>query len=296
MASEVEPIQPADSGSVARSSNVPASTTRPVRSDGQGSMSAEEWVSRQLHRELLERYVPSGARVLELTGYATGSDPGSDPGAGTTHDQYTELLHRLGCRVTAVGATPAALARWRAQARERGFEGSVESWVVREIGSLEGLEDAGHDAVVAYGGFLSYALERRDRALGECMRVLRPRGVLLLSVPSLWGTLHGRLTRFLEEDLVHNRGVIRSGNLPAGALHARAPCHLFRAAELDAFLRRAGLELLSLCASSALSTGVELPAGSDPSTWSALLEYERAACAERGYLDSGSHLIAVARR
>jgi hypothetical protein len=34
----------------------------------------------------------------------------------------------------------------------------------------------------------------------------------------------------------------------------------------------------------------------DPGTWSALLEYERAACVERGYLDSGHHLIAIARR
>jgi SAM-dependent methyltransferase len=282
---KVELAKPADSGLVERSPREPESGARPVRAERQGSSTAQEWVSRQLHRELLERYVPSGARVLELS---TGHDTGND--------QYTEVLHRLGCRITAVGITPSALDGLRARARQGGFDTSVESWVVREIGSLEGLEDGGHDAVVAYGGFLSYALERRDRALGECMRVLRPRGVLLLSVPSLWGTLHGRLARFMECDLVHNRGVIRSGNLPAGALDASAACHLFRAAELDAFLRRAGLELLSLCASNALSTGVELPADSDRSTWSALLEYERAACAERGYLDSGSHLIAVARR
>jgi hypothetical protein len=73
-------------------------------------------------------------------------------------------------------------------------------------------------------------------------------------------------------------------------------CHLFRAAELEAFLRRAGLEIVSLSASSALSTGAEMPLAADPGTWSALLEYERAACIERGYLDSGQHLIAIARR
>jgi SAM-dependent methyltransferase len=265
-----------ESGVVLRAGAPP---TEPSRE--RAASAAEQWVSRQLHRELLERHVPSGSRVLELSA-----------GSG----QYTELLHRLGCRITVVGPSREVLEVLRAEARERGFEASVESWQVRDIGSLEGLGDADHDAVVAYGGPLSYALERRDRALGECMRVLRPRGLLLLSVPSLWGTLHGHLARFMEHDLVHNRAVIRSGNLADAALGVEGPRHLFRAAELEAFLRRAGLEVLSLSASSALSTGLELPAGSDPSTWSALLEYERAACAERGYVDSGSDIIAVARR
>jgi hypothetical protein len=39
-----------------------------------------------------------------------------------------------------------------------------------------------------------------------------------------------------------------------------------------------------------------IPVSSDASIWSALLEYERAACVERGFLDGGSRLIAVARR
>jgi SAM-dependent methyltransferase len=276
VAGGAQPAQPAESGLVARSS---AAQAEPA--EERGSSAAERWVSRQLHRELLERFVAGGSRVLELSA-----------GSG----QYTELLHRLGCRVTVVAPREGTLEVLRAEAREGGFDSSVESWHVRELGSLEGLGDAAHDAVVAYGGPLSLALERRDRALGECMRVLRPRGVLLLSVPSLWGTLHGRLARFLGHDLVHNRAVIRSGNLADAALGIAGPRHLFRAAELDAFLRRAGLELLSLSASSALSTGIELPAGSDPTTWSALLEYERAACVERGYLDSGSDIIAVARR
>jgi SAM-dependent methyltransferase len=277
----VELATPAESGLVTRALVQPERVAPMERAEERASSDVQQWVSHQLHRELLERHVPSGSRVLELS---TGSA------------RYTEVLHRRGCRITAVSHTPGALEGLRREAQERGFEGSVESWVVREMGSLEGVQDASHDAVVAFDGLLGYALERRDRALGECMRVLRPRGLLLLSVPSLWGTLHGRLARFMEHDLVHNRGVIRSGNLPDGSLGAAGPCHLFRAAELDAFLRRAGLDLISLCASSALSTGVALPAGSEFSTWSALLEYERAACAERGYLDSGAEIIAVARR
>lgn len=261
--------------------SAPVSGTAPVSMPVTMPRSAEDWVCLQLHREAIERYVPSGARVLQV-----------NAGVG----RFTETLHRRGCRVTALGTDATEHEAFAAQARERGFEGSIEAWLPRDVCHLEGLDDGAFDAVVAYGGALSFALERRDRALAECLRVLRPGGLLLASVLSLWGTMHRQLRLVLERDLVVVRGIIRSGNLPAGAREGGHSCHLFRAAELEAFLRRGGFELLLLSASSALSTGVPLPAGDDPAGLSALLEYERAACVERGYVDSGSYLIAVARR
>lgn len=244
--------------------------------------SAEDWVSFQLHREALERFIPRGSRVLEV-----------NAGSG----QYTQVLAQLGCTLSVLDESSEALASNRARAHDLGYAGAIESWATLDPCALTGVPDAGFGAVVAYGAALSYAFERRDRALAECIRVLAPRGLLIVDVLSLWGTMHRQLPSVLGRDLVQNRAVIRSGNaggdLPGDSGRQR---HLFRAAELEAFLRRGGLELLSLSASSALSTGVELPAVSDASTWSALLEYERAACVERGYLDSGSQLIAVTRR
>jgi SAM-dependent methyltransferase len=318
--------------------------------------SAGDWVSFQLHREALERFVPRGSRVLEIS-------------AGVGH--YTEALHHLGCKISVLDESLDELESNQARARARGFAASIEGWAQRDIFSLTAIPDASFDVVVAYGAALSHALDRRDRALSECMRVLRPRGILVLDVFSLWGSMRRNLAQLLARDLVLNRAIIRSGNAPESLLggerraperssrvppshtrpthepalgeavppavvpstvvpsavvppavvpsavvpstdappepfapHALAPeaapperhCHLFRAAELEAFLRRAGLEILSLSASSALSTGSEMPLSADAGTWSALLEYERAACLERGYLDSGQHLIAVARR
>lgn len=304
--------------------------------------SAGDWVSFQLHREALERFVPRGSRVLEIS-------------AGVGH--YTEALHHLGCKISVLDEALDELESNQARARARGFAASIEGWAQRDICSLGAFPDAAFDVVVAYGAALSHAHDRRDRALSECMRVLRPRGILVLDVFSLWGSLRRNLSQLLARDLVQNRAIIRSGNAPESlldserrALEATSPlplshavpaqaqpaepspgapfdavpsaaarlepepppsvsqqvsveplarerhCHLFRGAELEAFLRRAGLEILSLSASSALSTGVEMPMAADPGTWSALLEYERAACVERGYLDSGHHLIAIARR
>jgi SAM-dependent methyltransferase len=282
--------------------------------------SAGDWVSFQLHREALERFVPRGSRVLELS-------------AGIGH--YTEALHHLGCKISVLDESLDELESNQARARARGFAASIEGWAQRDICSLDVFPHGGFDVVVAYGAALSHALDRRDRALSECMRVLRPRGILVLDVFSLWGSMRRNLPQLLARDLVLNRAIIRNGNAPESLLgiERRGPerasqvppshpepapnepslgshpghplpepplperhCHLFRAAELEAFLRRAGLEVLFLSASSALSTGVEMPMDADPGTWSALLEYERAACIERGYLDSGRHLIAIARR
>jgi SAM-dependent methyltransferase len=291
--SHTQPVSPS-SGVDAPSSGVDAQ--RAPEDPG----TVEHWVSAQLHRDALERFVPRGSRVLELS---TGAA------------QVTEVLHRLGCKVSVLASSAAELEAARARARERGFESSVELWAEGSIVNLSVFADTSFDAIVAYGGPLGHALERRDRALTECIRVLAPRGLLIVGVYSLWGSMHRHLPLILGRDLVDNRAVIRSGNvawnvggnlLPPGAdgVHEPAssvfgggrPCHLFRAAELEAFLRRGGLELLALSSSSALSTGLDRPIGGDPSAWSALLEYERAACVERGYLDSGTQLIAVARR
>lgn len=274
----------------------PVSHTQPLGASraAEEPDTVEHWVSAQLHRDVLERFLPRGARVLELS---------------TGPAQFTEVLHRLGCKLSVLAASPGELEAARGRARDRGFDGAVERWAEGSMVNLEAFADGSFDAVVAYGGPLGHALERRDRALSECMRVLSPRGLLIVGVYSLWGSMHRHLPLVLSRDLVDNRAVIRSGNILAPAAGALAvpepvslalgggrPCHLFRAAELEAFLRRGGLELLALSSSSALSTGLDRPLGGDPSAWSALLEYERAACVERGYLDSGTQLIAVARR
>ena len=48
------------------------------------------------------------------------------------------------------------------------------------------------DAVVAYGGPLSYVFERLPRALAEVLRVLKPHGLFLTSAMCLWYGVVGR--------------------------------------------------------------------------------------------------------
>lgn len=240
-------------------------------------------VSLAMHTYVLERFTPLSGRVLDI-----GAGPG----------RFTEMLHGLACRIVVADLSRVQLELNRQTAEARGFASSVEAWHQLDVCDLSLFASESFDTVVAFGGPLSYVFDQRDRALAECCRVLRPGGHILLSVMSLWGTLHRHLRAVLQLPIDANRVIIATGNLtketdPSSAHH----CHMYRSAELRSLLERAGLEVLWLSAASAVSTGQDSSLVADsPTLWDALVEYERAACADPGYLDAGTHLIAVARR
>jgi len=156
------------------------------------------------------------------------------------------------------------------------------------------------DAIVAYGGPLSYVFERVDEALMECARVLVAGGILLTSVMSLWGTFHRFLDGVAEVPMDNNRDIIRTGNLnPATEPGNKHPCHLFRANELAEKLHQAAFDVLTLSASNMLSTHHDdllEQMKQQPHTRKALLEFEVEASASPGSVESGTHLIAVAKK
>jgi len=256
------------------------------------ALGAREWdrfdrsvgdrVSLALHTELLERYATRGDRVLDV-----GAGPG----------RFTEILHRAGCRITVADLSATQIELNRAAAAERGFAASVDGWHQADICDLSALPAEAFDGVVAFGGPLSYVFGQRERALAECLRVLRREGYLLLSVMSLWGTLHRhrRALRDMPPELT--AAIVAHGDLtPQTDPTTSNFCHLYRAAELRRFLTRPGVRLELLSASSALMTGVEHEFLTDPGQWPHVLRCEREAVVEEGCLDAGTHLLAAARK
>jgi 2-polyprenyl-3-methyl-5-hydroxy-6-metoxy-1,4-benzoquinol methylase len=130
-------------------------------------------VSLFIHTHYLRKCILPGAYVLEI-------------GAGA--GRFTQVLAELGARVIVADISAVQLDLNKHHAEQFGFSGSVMGWQQVDICDMSCFEDEAFDSVVAYGGPLSYVLDQRDAALNECVRVLRPDGILLLSVMSLWGS------------------------------------------------------------------------------------------------------------
>ncbi len=237
-------------------------------------------VKLHIHAHYLRAHVPARGRVLEI-----GAGPG----------RFTQLLAGLGCRIVVGDISPVQLALNRQKAGELGFAAAVEEWTLMDICDMSSLPDESFDAVVAYGGPLSYVFEQDEVALDECIRVTKRGGTILLGVMSLWGSARAYLPELLEQSPELNREIIDTGD----TLEGRHRCHMYRAEEFRRVLDRPELELLAISASNCLSTrSEEVLAGfrRDATRWSELLQMELEACREPGCLDMGTHMVAVVRK
>ncbi|MBN2146744.1 MAG: methyltransferase domain-containing protein [Anaerolineales bacterium] len=242
-------------------------------------------VSLYIHAYYLQQHIRPRWRVLEI-------------GAGA--GRFTQILAQIGTQILVADISPVQLELNRRLAAELGFANAVEAWQEMDICNLSQLADESFDAVVAYGGPLSYVLDRRDLALQECLRVLKPGGLLLLSVMSLWGTVHRHLRGVLDIAPETNARIVASGDLsPQTMPRGGNYMHLFRSSELQAWLNGAGLEMLGISASYCLSPVWDealKEVRPDARRWEAFLDMEREASANPGCLDMGTHIICVMKK
>jgi SAM-dependent methyltransferase len=243
--------------------------------------------SLELHRRMLVRYVPPGSRVLEI-----GAGPG----------RFTIALADLGARIVVSDVSPVQLRLNEEKVTGAGREPAVEARRLVDVRDLRAFDDAAFDAVVAYGGPLSYAFERAEEALGGCLRVVRPGGVVLASVMTTVGTM-----RFFLPDIVGQidafgieaaEAVMRTGDLRHSPGNAHR-CRMFRWRELTELFGRQPCTLLGASASNAVSMGdpdaLTRLAGR-PEHWRRFLDWEEALAREPGALDGGTHTIFALQR
>lgn len=243
-------------------------------------------VSLYIHTAYLEKYISRGQRVLEI-------------GAGA--GRFTQALARLDAQIVVADISSVQLELNKRFASELGFEPAVLERQQVDICDLSRFEPASFDCVVAYGGPFSYVLEKRDLALSECLRVLRPGGYLFLSVMSLWGSAHANLAGVLSIPSAYNQRITATGDLTPVTFPERKGgfMHMFRANELKAWLERKDVVLTDLSASNCISlTWNEKlkEIRNDPDKWNELLRMELDACADDGCLNMGTHLIAVVKK
>lgn len=240
-------------------------------------------VNFHIHRHFLERFIKPGDQVLEA-----GAGPG----------RFTIELARLGAQVTVGDISPVQLELNQVKVAEAGCEAAVVSRDLLDIADLSAYGDGEFDAVVCYGGPLSYMLDRTAQALREMLRVIRPGGHLLLGVMSLLGTTRAGLPAVLG--LIPKHGleaidqVMWTGDL-TGEFSEGHRCHMFRWAELKELLERHGCTVVGGAASGFMTPGQTLPE-MEPELWERYLKWELAYCQEPGAIDGGTHMVAVAQK
>lgn len=245
-----------------------------------------EQIKLEVHLHYLRNYLESDDRILEI-----GAGPG----------RFTQELARISDSIVVADISPIQLQLNRENARRLDFAGSIERWVECDVCDLRPhFREGEFDAVVCFGGPLSYVFDEREKAMEELLRVTKPGGPMFLGVMSLWGTIHHYLPGVLETNPDLNNEIIASGNLTPDTVAASDHfCHMYRADEFRDFLGETGAIIEVLSASDCLSaTWGELLATlqTDENSWQHLLQLELKACREPGCLDMGTHLIGVCRK
>ncbi|HEV8054220.1 MAG: class I SAM-dependent methyltransferase [Chloroflexi bacterium] len=246
-------------------------------------------ISLAVHLHYLRRFVRTGDRVL---------DAGAGPG------RFTLELARLGADVVVADVSPVQLELNRAKLEEARLAERVIDWLQADILDLSALPDDNFDAVVCYGGPLSYVLDRADEALDELLRVTKPGGHLLLSVMSLVGATVGGLAVGVDLARQHGLGAVRSvietGNLPSAMIGGHLEMHLYRWGELEAMLRRHRCSIVAASASSLADRFGRLHrdflSTLTDEELREITEWEIDLAADPGAVSAGEHIIAVVQK
>ena len=221
------------------------------------------------HLHYLRSFVQRGDRTLDI-----GCGPG----------RFTLELIEVGARVVAADLSPGQLELHRRNVPDD----AIEARVVADVVDLSRFANDEFDAVVCFGGPLSYVMDEAPAALSELVRVTRPGGHVLLSVMSLVGatlSVPGGVGALVAEyDAETVRRVTATGRLGAELGAHGLLMRLYRWSELRQLLEPHGRVV------AAAATGMFARDDADSSL---LAELELDLGAEPGAIDVGHHILAV---
>lgn len=242
-------------------------------------------VSFEVHSRLLGEFVRPGDRVLEI-------------GAGA--GRFTIALAEQGATVVVTDISDVQLSLNRTHVQEAGLESAVEDRFILDVRDTTQFGRGEFDAIVAFGGPLSYAFEETQDALSG---LLRAGQVVLASVMSTLGTWRFFLADIIDQAALIGQdatdAIFETGDLRHSGPHTRHVCQMFRSRELTALVSDCDARLLAISASNCSSMTDETILArivADPDHWRQFIDHELSACREPGALDGGSHILFAAEQ
>jgi SAM-dependent methyltransferase len=245
-------------------------------------------VNFHVHQHYLTKFIQPNDQVLE---------------AGAGAGRFTIELAKLGAKVTVGDISPGQLELNRRKVMEAGYERQITKREVLDVVDLSRFPSNHFDAVVCYGGAISYVFDKADDALRELLRVTRKGGILLLSVMSLLGASRRFLPSILSDvnlfGLEAIQQVMDTGD-QNGDVSRGHHCRMYRWNELKSLLEKHTCSIIAVSAANFLSPNHEQVLqdleSNRPELWERFLQWEINFCQEPGALDGGTHIIAVVRK
>jgi len=233
----------------------------------------------------LDRYLPPHALIL---------DAGGGPG------RYTIEMARRGHDVVLLDMTPANLDFARRQIKRAKVQKHVTGIVEGSIVDLAQFADARFDAAVCLGGPLSHVLDAtdRDRAVGELLRVVKPGGIVAVSVMGRLSVLALELMLFPEEiDMPLHAQIRETGSYYGG--HGFTACHFFLPEELAALFEGKNAVVETLVGLEGLGSRIDKAVNrtaKHPERWQRWLETHYRTCTHPAVVGTSEHMLIIARK
>lgn len=248
------------------------------------SNSIKSEVNLFIHNYYLKKYIQANSKVLEI-----GAGPG----------RFTIELAKIGCSIGVVDISQKQLNLNREKVSEAGFEKNVLWRKKLDIVDLSSIQES-FDAIVIYGGPLSYIFDKITIALRNVFSLINQNGKILFSVMSLQGTVHYFIKELFEDEVIKHGieemdRVNKTGNL-TGEIASGHICKLYSWNELESIIAKFPCNILAVSASNYLSNTRDdrlKEIRNNEYYWTKFLEWEIQYASDKGSVNNGSHIIVV---
>lgn len=255
----------------------------------------DEWrrlVKDPAHRLELDTTLHFLAQHLPASGLLL--DAGGGPG------RYTVELAQRGYELVLLDMTPANLAFARRQIKRARVQAQVKATVEGTILDLSRFADASFDAALCLGGPLSHVLNAgdRSRAIDELLRVVKPGGVVVVSVMGRLSVLALELQLFSHElELPLHAQIRDTGNYFGGS--GFTACHFFLPEEFAALFAEKAVRVEALVGLEGLGARMNRPlnrVAKNPERWQRWLETHYATCMHPAVVGTSEHMLIIVRK